>query len=238
MTFVSVPAAFATAGAASRVRRALSARSCGPPRRPDMSATGFGRGKGGASRSRFGRGRRAALSLSLRSTSRRVVMKARVVRHHGARFRSATTVQAHHLFEARGRDARRRRRPDVRREVGCGGRTRLCRALRGRPPSFPLHHFSGGCRRARRSPHVHARADDRCRAGSRNQTGLDRGRPLEHRQSAYSCPDPRPCRGRPGSGHQPGLHQPRVSGSGRRARHAGARAAQRAGNPVCPGKGG
>jgi type IV secretory pathway VirD2 relaxase len=50
---------------------------------------GFGRGKGGASRSQFGRGRRAALSLSLRSTSRRVVMKARVVRHHGARFRSA-----------------------------------------------------------------------------------------------------------------------------------------------------
>jgi type IV secretory pathway VirD2 relaxase len=50
---------------------------------------GFGRGKGGASRSRFGRGRRAALSLSLRSTSRRVVMKARVVRHRGTRFRSA-----------------------------------------------------------------------------------------------------------------------------------------------------
>ena len=49
----------------------------------------FGRGSGGASRSRFGRGRRAALSLSLRSTSRRVVMKARVVRHHGTRFRSA-----------------------------------------------------------------------------------------------------------------------------------------------------
>jgi type IV secretory pathway VirD2 relaxase len=49
----------------------------------------FGRGKAGASRSRFGRGRRAALSLSMRSTSRRVVMKARVVRHHGTRFRSA-----------------------------------------------------------------------------------------------------------------------------------------------------
>lgn len=49
----------------------------------------FGRGKGGASRSHFGRGRRVALSLSLRSTSRRVVMKARVVRHHGTRFRSA-----------------------------------------------------------------------------------------------------------------------------------------------------
>jgi type IV secretory pathway VirD2 relaxase len=50
---------------------------------------GFGRGKAGVSRSRFGRGRRAALSLTLRSTSRRVVMKARVVRHHGTRFRSA-----------------------------------------------------------------------------------------------------------------------------------------------------
>jgi type IV secretory pathway VirD2 relaxase len=49
----------------------------------------FGRGRAGASRSRFGRGRRAALALSLHSTSRRVVMKARVVRHHGARFRSA-----------------------------------------------------------------------------------------------------------------------------------------------------
>jgi type IV secretory pathway VirD2 relaxase len=50
---------------------------------------GFGRGKGGTGRSQFGRGRRAALSLSLRSTSRRVVMKARVVRHQGTRFRSA-----------------------------------------------------------------------------------------------------------------------------------------------------
>lgn len=49
----------------------------------------FSRREAGASRSRFGRGRRAALSLSLRSTSRRVVMKARVVRHQGARFRSA-----------------------------------------------------------------------------------------------------------------------------------------------------
>jgi type IV secretory pathway VirD2 relaxase len=43
----------------------------------------------GRSRSRFGRGRRAAISIQLRSTARRVVMKARVVRHHGTRFRSA-----------------------------------------------------------------------------------------------------------------------------------------------------
>ena len=49
---------------------------------------GFGR-QGQNSGSRFGRGRSAALALSLRSPSRRVVMKARVVRHHGARFRSA-----------------------------------------------------------------------------------------------------------------------------------------------------
>ncbi len=43
----------------------------------------------GRSRSRFGRGRRAAVSIRLRSNARRVVMKARVVRHHGTRFRSA-----------------------------------------------------------------------------------------------------------------------------------------------------
>ena len=41
------------------------------------------------SRSRFGRGRRAAVSIRLRSNARRVVMKARVVRHQGTRFRSA-----------------------------------------------------------------------------------------------------------------------------------------------------
>jgi type IV secretory pathway VirD2 relaxase len=43
----------------------------------------------GQSRSRFGRGRRAAVSIRLRSNARRVVMKARVVRHQGTRFRSA-----------------------------------------------------------------------------------------------------------------------------------------------------
>lgn len=43
----------------------------------------------GRSRSRFGRGRRAAVSIRLRSNARRVVTKARVVRHQGPRFRSA-----------------------------------------------------------------------------------------------------------------------------------------------------
>ncbi|GGF11652.1 type VI secretion protein [Aliidongia dinghuensis] len=43
----------------------------------------------GRSQSRFGRGRRAAASVRLRSNARRVVLKARVVRHSGTRFRSA-----------------------------------------------------------------------------------------------------------------------------------------------------
>jgi type IV secretory pathway VirD2 relaxase len=51
------------------------------------AGTGFGLQERGAG-SRFGRGRSAALALSLRSPSRRVVMKARVVRQFGTRFRS------------------------------------------------------------------------------------------------------------------------------------------------------
>jgi type IV secretory pathway VirD2 relaxase len=45
-----------------------------------------GKSKG---RSTFGRGRRAALSLSSRSATRRVVVMTRIVRHRGGRFRSA-----------------------------------------------------------------------------------------------------------------------------------------------------
>jgi hypothetical protein len=57
-------------------------------RKAGHTGTGFGR-QGRNSSSRFGRGRSAALALSLRSPSRRVVMKARVVRHRGSQFRSA-----------------------------------------------------------------------------------------------------------------------------------------------------
>ncbi|MBB2206469.1 relaxase/mobilization nuclease domain-containing protein [Gluconacetobacter takamatsuzukensis] len=54
------------------------------------TGTRFGaRGRGGGGGSRFGRGRRAALSMRLRSNARRVVVKARVVRQQGTRFRSA-----------------------------------------------------------------------------------------------------------------------------------------------------
>lgn len=57
-------------------------------RKAGHTGRGFGR-EGRNSGSRFGRGRSAALALSLRSPSRRVVIKARVVRHRGNRFRSA-----------------------------------------------------------------------------------------------------------------------------------------------------
>ena len=52
--------------------------------------TGPGLGRGASARGRgFGRGRATAAALALRSTQRRVVIKARVVRQRGARFRSA-----------------------------------------------------------------------------------------------------------------------------------------------------
>jgi len=49
----------------------------------------FGQGIGTKGLSTFGRGRRAALSLASRSSSRRVVVMARIVRRHGGGFRSA-----------------------------------------------------------------------------------------------------------------------------------------------------
>src|SRR5579872_5313755 len=57
-------------------------------RKAGHTGKGFGR-EGRNSSSHFGRGRSAALALSLRSPSRRVVIKARVVRHRDNRFRSA-----------------------------------------------------------------------------------------------------------------------------------------------------
>jgi hypothetical protein len=59
-------------------------------RKAGHTGPGFGRGTRGAGRSRFGRGRAAAAQAALRSPSRRVVIKARVVRHQGTRFRSAS----------------------------------------------------------------------------------------------------------------------------------------------------
>ncbi len=80
--------------------------------------TGPGLGRSASGRSGgFGRGRAAAAALALRSPQRRVVMKVRVVRQRGARFRSAPLAKHlgylqrdgvtrdgadAHLFDARG----------------------------------------------------------------------------------------------------------------------------------------
>jgi type IV secretory pathway VirD2 relaxase len=57
-------------------------------RKAGYAGNGFGRDKRGSGSS-FGRGRSATLALSLHSPSRRVMIKARVVRHRGNKFRSA-----------------------------------------------------------------------------------------------------------------------------------------------------
>jgi type IV secretory pathway VirD2 relaxase len=57
-------------------------------RKAGHTGKGFGRSAGGKS-SRFGRGRAAALALTLRAPSRRVLIKARVVRQLGTQFRQA-----------------------------------------------------------------------------------------------------------------------------------------------------
>ena len=61
-------------------------------RKAGHTGSGFGQ-ESRSSGSRFGRGRSATLALSLRSPSRRVVIKARVVRHRGTQFRSAPLVK-------------------------------------------------------------------------------------------------------------------------------------------------
>ena len=60
----------------------------GAARRAGHTGPGLG-ARAGQSGSGFGRGRAAAARLALRSPSRRVVIKARVARHRGTRFRSA-----------------------------------------------------------------------------------------------------------------------------------------------------
>lgn len=71
---------------------------------------GPGHGKAAAG-SRFGRGRGAAIASALRNPNRRVAVKARVVRHHGSRYRAAP-LDLHLRYLKRegvdreGRDAR------------------------------------------------------------------------------------------------------------------------------------
>jgi type IV secretory pathway VirD2 relaxase len=58
-------------------------------KRAGHAGASFATSRGDERRSNFGRGRRAALSISSHSASRRVVVMARIVRHRGAKFRSA-----------------------------------------------------------------------------------------------------------------------------------------------------
>ena len=99
----------------------------------------FGRSGGSAGRSTFGRGRRAALSLSSRSPGRRVVIMTRIVRHQGkrsARRRSSKHV-AYLKREGVTRDGADARMFDARSDDADTQGVR--RAVRGRPPSFPVH---------------------------------------------------------------------------------------------------
>lgn len=80
--------------------------------------TGSGFRRGGSVRSTFGRGRTATAAASLRSPSRRVLVKTRIVRHRGQRFRSAPL--ATHLRylgrEGAGRDGEPGRMFDAERD--------------------------------------------------------------------------------------------------------------------------
>lgn len=72
---------------------------------------GFGARRSTSGGSRFGRGRVASVSRSLRSPGRRVVIKVRVVRHAGAKFRSAPLARHIGYLEREGvtRDGARAR---------------------------------------------------------------------------------------------------------------------------------
>jgi len=85
--------------------------------------TGSGFRRGGSSRSTFGRGRTAAAAASLRSPGRRVLVKTRIVRHRGQRFRSAPLAM--HLRylgrEGAGRDDQTGRMFDAERDQADAG---------------------------------------------------------------------------------------------------------------------
>ena len=176
----------------------------------------FKRSGGSARRSTFGRGRRAALSLSSRSSGRRVVVMARIVRHRGGRFRSAPLSKHVAYLKREGvtRDGTDARMFDAASDhAAAKAFAERCEADR--------HHF-----RLTVSPEDAGQmADLRAftrelmtgrRARPRLRARLGRGRSLEHRQPPYPCARPRSHRRWAGSGHQPRLHQPGFSRPRRR----------------------
>src|ERR1700730_12340456 len=70
-------------------------------RRVALGGRGIGARRPGRG-ARFGRGRSAALARSWRSPARRVIVKARVVRHRGARFRAAPLARHIAYLEREG----------------------------------------------------------------------------------------------------------------------------------------
>src|ERR1700722_18641502 len=74
---------------AARKPKSFVAQVMRAARKAGHTGSRFGGGARKGSRSTFGRGGKAARSLGLKSPSRRVVVKARVVRHKGIKFRSA-----------------------------------------------------------------------------------------------------------------------------------------------------
>jgi type IV secretory pathway VirD2 relaxase len=76
---------------------------------------------------------------------------ARIVRHHGRRFRSA--LLSEHVAYLKREGVTRDSQDALGRQQG------VCGALRGRSASIPFRRGAGGCPRDGRSSRIHARAD-------------------------------------------------------------------------------
>jgi hypothetical protein len=155
MKFASVPAAFAISGRGLSRPKSFVGQVMRAAKKAGHVGHSFGRGKGGASRSRFGG------AGVLRSPCRcdrphgRVVMKARVVRHHGARFRSAPLSKHITYLKREGvtRDGAEARMFDAASDAWTNALSRSVARMTG---IISASSFLRGCRRARRSPHLHA----------------------------------------------------------------------------------
>ncbi len=71
-------------------------------RRAGHTGRNFGQRRSTGGSSRFGRGRAASVARSLRSPARRVIIKARIVRHAGAKFRSVPIARHIRYLEREG----------------------------------------------------------------------------------------------------------------------------------------
>jgi hypothetical protein len=85
----------------------------------------FGRSGSANRSSTFGRGRRAALALSSRSSARRVVVMARIVRHRGRQFTAAPLAKHVGYLKREGVTRDGQGRALIRPRIGFGGRQSL-----------------------------------------------------------------------------------------------------------------